>query len=145
MKLTDTTVTRMIPASVEKVFDVWIDPKSPGGPWFGAERTILNPVVDGLFYFAVKHEGRTWPHYGRFLRIDRPRAVDHTWGSEATKGVESVVAVTFEPRGDQSEVILHHSGVPDDEMGLQHKDGWTWVLSMLEERFVSRPPVAAST
>jgi hypothetical protein len=33
----------------QNVFDVWIDPKSPGGPWFGAERVILNPVVDGLF------------------------------------------------------------------------------------------------
>ena len=60
MKLTDVTVTRAIPAPVEKVFDVWMDPNSPGGPWFGAERTILNAAVDGLFYFAVKHEGRTW-------------------------------------------------------------------------------------
>jgi uncharacterized protein YndB with AHSA1/START domain len=137
MKLTDLTVARAIPASAEKVFDVWMDPKSPGGPWFGAERIILNPAVDALFYFAVKHEGRTWPHYGRFLRIDRPSAVEYTWVSEATQGVESVVTVTFEQRGDQTEVTLRHSGVPDDEMGRQHKDGWTWVLSMLAERFVS--------
>jgi len=40
-------------------FDLWIDPKRPGGPWFGAERTILNPVVDGLFYIARNHEGRS--------------------------------------------------------------------------------------
>src|ERR1700694_5268790 len=112
MKVTDITVAREIPASAEKVFDVWIDPNSPGGPWFGAERIILNPVVDGLFYFAVKHEGRTWPHYGRFLRIDRPRRVKYTWVSEATKGVESVVAVTFDPHGDQTEVTLRHTGVP---------------------------------
>ena len=32
----DITVTRTIPAPAEKIFDVWIDPKSPGGPWFGA-------------------------------------------------------------------------------------------------------------
>lgn len=145
MKLTDIAVARAIPASVEEVFDVWIDPKSPGGPWFGAERIILNPVVDGLFYFAVKHEGRTWPHYGRFLRIDRPRQVEYTWVSEATKGVESVVAVTFESRGDQTEITLRHSGLPDDEMGRQHEEGWTWVLSKLAERFVSRPSAAAST
>jgi uncharacterized protein YndB with AHSA1/START domain len=144
MKLTDITVARAIPASPEKVFDVWIDPKSPGGPWFGAQRIILNPVVDGLFYFAVNHEGRTWPHYGRFLQIDRPRCVEYTWMSEATKGVESVVAVTFEPRGDQTEVTLRHSGVPDDEMGRQHSEGWTSFLSMLAERFVSGPPAAAS-
>lgn len=142
MKLTDITVTRAIPASAENVFDVWMDPKSPGGPWYGSDRTILNPVVDGLFYFAVKHEGRTWPHYGRFLQIERPRRVEYTWVSEATKGVESVVAVTFEPLGEQTEVTLRHSGIPDDEIGRQHQEGWTWVLSMLAERFVKSPASA---
>jgi uncharacterized protein YndB with AHSA1/START domain len=44
MKLTDITVTRTIPASSDKVFDLWMNPKSPGGPWFGAERVILNPL-----------------------------------------------------------------------------------------------------
>ena len=145
MKPIDIAVTRAIPAPVENVFDVWIDPKSPGGPWFGAERLILNPVVDGLFYFAVKHEGRTWPHYGRFVRIERPHQVEYTWVSEATKGLESIVAVTFEQRGDQTDVTLRHSGVPDDEMGRQHKEGWNWILSMLAERFVASPPVPAST
>jgi uncharacterized protein YndB with AHSA1/START domain len=138
MKLTDITVTRAIPAPAENVFDVWIDPKSPGGPWFGSERTILNPVVDGLFYFAVSHEGRTWPHYGRFLRIERPHRVEYTWVSEATKGVESIVAVSFEARGEQTEVTLRHTGVPDDDMGRQHQEGWTWVLSMLAERFAKK-------
>jgi uncharacterized protein YndB with AHSA1/START domain len=135
MKLTDITVTRAIPAPPEQVFDVWMDAKSPGGPWFGSDRTIMNPVVDGLFYLAVSHEGRTWPHYGRFLAIDRPRRVEYTWVSEATKGVESIVAVSFESRGEQTEVTLRHTGVPDDDMGRQHKEGWTWILSMLAERF----------
>ena len=75
MEMTHIIVTLTIPASPEQIFDVWMDPKSPGGPWFGAERVIVNPVVDGLFYFGVKHEGRTWPHYGRFIQIDRPRVV----------------------------------------------------------------------
>jgi uncharacterized protein YndB with AHSA1/START domain len=138
MKLTDITVTRTIPASSEEVFDVWIDPKSPGGPWFGAKRVILNAAVDGLFYFAVEHAGRTWAHYGRFLRVERPRCVEYTWMSEATKGLESIVTVMFESSGSQTEVTLRHSGVPDDEMGRQHQEGWTWVLSMLGERFASR-------
>jgi uncharacterized protein YndB with AHSA1/START domain len=138
MKLTEITVSRTISASAEKVFDVWIDPKIPGGPWFGADRVILNPVVDGLFYLAVKHEGRTWPHFGRFLQIDRPRVVEYTWMSEGTKGAESIVTVTLEPRGEQTEVTLLHSGVPDDEMGRKHKDGWAWVLSALAESLASR-------
>ena len=144
MSLADITVSRTIPASPEKVFDVWIDPQSPGGPWFGAERVILNPFVDGLFYHAVKHEGRTWPHYGRFLRIDRPRLVEFTWVSEGTKGVESVVTVTLESRGNQTEVTLRHSGVPDDDMGRQHKDGWSWVLSALADALALRRSASSS-
>jgi len=144
MKFMDITVTRTIPAPAAKVYDVWIDPKSPGGPWFGAERAILNAVVDGLFYLAVKHEGRIWPHYGRFTQMQRPRLIEHTWMSEATKGVDSVVTITLEPRGEQTEDTLRHSGVPDDELGYQHQEGWTWMLSELAEAFAARRSASSS-
>jgi hypothetical protein len=49
-----------------------------------------------------------------------------------------MVRVTFEPRDQQTEVTLRHSGVPDDEMGRQHAEGWGWVLSMLAERFAKK-------
>lgn len=145
MKLIDISVTRAVPAPAEKVFDVWMDPSSPGGPWFGADRVIVNVAVDGLFYMAAKHEGRTWPHYGRFVAIERPRKVEYTWVSEATQGIESIVTVTFEPRGEQTEVTLRHSGVPDDEMGRRHEEGWTWVLSMVAERFAKSQAAPATT
>ncbi|MGD1212071.1 MAG: SRPBCC domain-containing protein [Candidatus Acidiferrales bacterium] len=144
MNFTEMTIARTIPASAEKIFDLWMNPKSPGGPWFGAERVIINPVVDGLFYIAVKHEGRAWPHYGRFIQVDRPRRIEYTWMSEATKGAESVVSLTMEPRGEDTEVTLRHSGVPDDEMGRQHKDGWTWILSTLAEGLAARRSASSS-
>ena len=143
MNLTEISVSRTIPASPENVFDVWMDPESPGGPWFGAERTILNPFVDGLFYQAVQHEGRSWHHYGRFTEIDRPHSLEHTWVSEATKGLESIVSVTFRPSGAATEVTLRQTGIPDDELGRRHKDGWGSVLSKLADRFVS-PQSSAS-
>ncbi|HXA22962.1 MAG TPA: SRPBCC domain-containing protein [Acetobacteraceae bacterium] len=145
MQLTDITVARTIPAATERVFDLWMNPKSPGGPWFGAERVILNPAVDGLFYIAVKHEGRIWPHYGRFLKIDRPRLVEYTWMSEGTKGIESIVTVAMVPRGNETEVTLRHSGVPDDDMGRQHREGWTWILSKLAEGFAVQRPASSSS
>jgi uncharacterized protein YndB with AHSA1/START domain len=138
MQLTDIIVARTIPTSAERVFDLWMNPKSHGGPWFGAERVILDPVVDGLFYIAVKHEGRIWPHYGRFLKIKRPRLVEHTWMSESTKGIESIVTVAMEPRDDETEVTIRHTGLPDDDMGRQHKEGWTWILSKLAEGFAAQ-------
>ena len=93
MKTFDLTVSRTIPGSADEVFDVWLDPNSPGGLWFGVERAIVNPVVDGLFYHSVRHENRSWPHYGRFIRLERGRTIEHTWVSEATRGLESVVTI----------------------------------------------------
>ncbi len=139
MNLTEITVSRTIAAPAERVFDVWMDKNSPGGPWFGATKVIVDTSVDGLFYLAVSHEGKTWPHFGRFIQINRPQLVEFTWMSESTKGLESIVLVTFQPRDGQTEVTLRHSGVPDDEDGRKHKDGWAWVLSMLAERFASKP------
>jgi predicted TIM-barrel fold metal-dependent hydrolase len=49
--------------------------------------------------------------------------------------LESIVSMTFEARDNSTEVVLRHSGVPDDELGRQHKDGWTWILSAIAERF----------
>jgi hypothetical protein len=49
--------------------------------------------------------------------------------------VESVVAITLERQGDETELTLRRSGIPDDDMGRQHKDGWTWALTMLAESF----------
>ena len=133
MQLIDINVTRTIPAPAEKIFDVWIDPKRRGSPWFGVERVILRPVVDGLFYFAVEHEGQKWHHYGRFMRIEPPWLIQYTWMSQATKGLESIVTVTIEELENETHVTIKHSGLPDDELGGQHKEGWTWVLSALAE------------
>jgi uncharacterized protein YndB with AHSA1/START domain len=128
----------MIPATPEEVYDVWVDPKSPGGPWHGAARLIVNPVVDGLFYFAVNHEGRVWPHYGRFVKLERPKLVEYTWMSEATKGAESTVTFTLEKQGGDTKVTLRHAGVPDDALGRQHKDGWEWILGALANALSKR-------
>lgn len=145
MKTIDVTVSRTIPASSQEVFDVWLDPKSPGGLWFGVQRVILAPVVDGLFHHVVEHEGRLWPHYGRFITLDRGRTIEHTWVSEATKGLETVVHVTLEPRDGKTHVTLRHTGIPDDEMGRGHKDGWTWLLSTLAQRFEAGARATAAT
>jgi uncharacterized protein YndB with AHSA1/START domain len=138
MKRIEVNVDRVIPASPEEVFDAWLDPKTPGGPWSICERVILNPVVDGLFYHAVNHEGRTWSHYGRFLRLDRGRLIQHTWMSEATLGIESTVTVTLEPKGKDTQLTLRHSDLPDDPLGRQHKDGWTFITAALADRFALR-------
>lgn len=104
----------------------------------------MNPVVEELFYLAVQHAGRAWPHYGRFVRIDRPHSIEYIWVSEATKGAESAVTLELTPRGDETEVTLHHAGVPDDEMSRQHKIGWAFILNMLAEGLAARRSASPS-
>ena len=117
-----------------------MDTKNPWRPLVRRRAPAHRPKVDGLFFFTVEHEGRTWAHYGRFITIERPGdrkagVAQYTWMSEATRGMESLVSVTFAPLGDETEVTLVHSNVPDDDMGRRHAEGWTWMLNMLAERF----------
>jgi uncharacterized protein YndB with AHSA1/START domain len=140
------SMTQIVCAPVETLFNLWLDPTVPGGPWYGATELIFNPAVGGLFYFSIAHDGRAWPHYGRFEQIDRNAALKYTWVSEATRGVESVVSVTFTARdAATTEIVLSHAPLPDDAMGQQHQDGWALLLAKLGEKFVTQAavPVAA--
>ena len=129
--------TRTIPAPPAEVFGAWMDPKHPGNPWSDAKKVIVDARVDGLFYFASAKE-ESWPHYGRFLAIDRNRAVQYTWMSPFTRGLESVVTVTFEKQGDDTLVTLTHANLPDDEDGRLHEQGWNGCLGLFLEQFAPR-------
>jgi uncharacterized protein YndB with AHSA1/START domain len=45
-------VERIIAAPPDEVFDAWLDPKVPGNPWNIADRFLLDPKVDGFFYWT---------------------------------------------------------------------------------------------
>ncbi len=139
MPTTELAVTRTVAAPPSDVFDLWMDPARPGGPWFGAARVVLDARSDGLFYVLIEHAGQRWPHYGRFVELSRPHRIEYTWMSEATRGLESVVTVRFAAAGDGTEVHVGHRGLPDDAMGRQHGDGWAFVLSTVAAQFAPRP------
>ena len=140
VKTMELTVIRTMPATPAEVFDAWLDWKSPGSPWFGAATAIVHPVIDGLFFHLVRFEDHDWAHYGRFVTLDRPRRIQHTWVSEATRGLESVVTLNFDGQEDKTRVRLHHANLPDDPMGRRHEEGWGFVLGALAERFTRRAP-----
>jgi hypothetical protein len=48
------TCERTIPASPDEVFDAWLDPKIPGTPFHENEKLIVNPMVDGLWYWLLR-------------------------------------------------------------------------------------------
>lgn len=141
VKTMEFTVTHSISTSPEQLFDVWLDGDSPRGPWVGNGARRLDPVVGGVFYWADKNwtdletGGGDWPHYGRFLRIERPQLVEFTWVSEFTHGLDSVVTVAFRETEGGTEVTLRHSGLPDDQAGLDHKNAWIRILGNVGAHF----------
>jgi uncharacterized protein YndB with AHSA1/START domain len=135
IKTMEIKVARSVRAAPAKVFDTWLDPKSPGSPWHGPAKAIVNPAVDGLFYHSVHFEDHDWAHYGRFIALERGGRIEHTWVSEATRGLESVVTLSLEAQGEGTLVTLRHRGIPDDEMGRRHEQGWGFVLDGLVKRF----------
>jgi uncharacterized protein YndB with AHSA1/START domain len=122
---------RTIQAPPDEVYDAWLNPKIPGNPWNAADKLILNPQVDGFFYWTFKGT----PHYGRFTDTARPSRIQHTWMSPSTLGEESTVTVTFKKQGENTLMTLVHSGLPDDDKARSHEKGWNYFLNIFPEQF----------
>jgi uncharacterized protein YndB with AHSA1/START domain len=135
-KTIDVKVERTIPATPIDVFNAWLNPKIPGTPWHEADKLILDPRVDGFFYWLI----HGIPHYGRFTQLERPGQLQHTWVSPNTLGQESMVTVTFKRQGADTLMSLVHTGLPDTNEGRSHEKGWTYFV----ERFSHRLKDAAA-
>jgi uncharacterized protein YndB with AHSA1/START domain len=122
---------RTISAPPSEVFDAWLDPKVPGNPWNMAEKLLLNPQVDGFFYWLA----RGISHYGRFTEMVRGSRMQHTWVSPNTLGEETTVTVTFEKKGESTRMTLVHSGLPDHELARGHEKGWNHFLGIFPGQF----------
>jgi uncharacterized protein YndB with AHSA1/START domain len=130
-KTTNVTVTRQLKGSPDRVYRAFTDPADVKR-WFQPLRLIMDVKVDGLWNSEQEFEGKRWPHYGRFLKLERARLVEETWMSEATHGLESVVRVEISPKDGGSQVKLTHSGLPEDQ-GEAHRQGWTEILQSLDD------------
>jgi uncharacterized protein YndB with AHSA1/START domain len=122
---------RKIAAPPGDVFDAWLDPKVPGNPWNMADKLLLNPEVDGFFYWRTSGTS----HYGRFTEVERPNRIQHTWVSPNTLGDETTVTVTFRKEGDHTLMTLVHSDLPDAEKARSHEKGWNYFLDLLPKHF----------
>ena len=124
---------RIIPAPPVEVFDAWLNPEIPGTTWHESDKLILNPKVDGLWYWNYKGKSL----YGRFTEIERPGRIQYKWMSRNTLGEESTVTVTFQKKGEDTLMTLVHSDLPDHELAKGHEQGWPYFLDKLVIHFGS--------
>ena len=116
--------TRDYDASPQAVFRAWTDPVAARSWLCSGGDARMDPVVDGLYYLAMRYQGNVYPHYGRYLRVEPARALEFTWMSEGTRGKESVVTLDFAAHEGGTRLTLRHEGLPDEAMQRDHADGW---------------------
>lgn len=132
MKTIEVKVERTIPAPASEVYDAWLDRKVPGTPWSEGDKLLLNPEVDGFFYWLIHGTA----HYGRFTEVKPGSRLQHTWVSPYTLGEESTVTVTFKQKGDETLMTLVHAGLPNSTKGKSHERGWNYFLDQFPKHFV---------
>ena len=136
MSTLDLTVTRVIPAAPEAVFDAWLDPAALAqfirpAPEMTAPTVETDPREGGSFLIVMKAGGQELPHRGEYRTIDRPRRLVFSWLSAYTSE-DSTVTLTFEPEGEgQTKLTLHHVGFPHQESRDNHEGGWGRIIDCL--------------
>jgi uncharacterized protein YndB with AHSA1/START domain len=125
-------LSRVIAGAPAAVFDAWMDPKRPCNPWSSGKTVGLVPRAGSVF--CVVKDGAGYV-FGRVLQADRGRRLRHTWMSAYTRGLESTVTVTFQRRAGGTLMTLRHGGLPNDDHGRLHREGWRQFLGRMEGRF----------
>ncbi len=134
-------IRRMIGASCETLFDAFATAENLSR-WFRPTTEIKVEVLEYSFQpngvFRLRYhmpDGRRPVVGGGFDRIEKPVEISFSWVWEAPDPLEDVpmhVTFAFEPRGDRTEVIITHHGIPTDMACTIHADGWEGTLTILE-------------
>ena len=133
------TVSRVINAPIEQVFNAWLDPimmtkfMTPG-EGMTVEDAKADPVEGGSFsLLMVAKEGKL-PHGGEYKTITPYSKIVFSWLSPFSVD-GSVVTLNFTPENGGTMVELNHVKFADEEQRANHQGGWTVILESLASAF----------
>jgi uncharacterized protein YndB with AHSA1/START domain len=135
------SVTRQIAATPGEVFEAWTNPNHSASPWSernGIRMVILDRSIDGLFYINMGPPMPLPTHFGRFLRLDKPNLIEHTWASEGTEGAETRVRISLRASAKGTRFTLRHTGLREAKSARAHEEGWGMIIGWLAEGFATR-------
>ena len=126
-------IERLLPASIDEVFDAWTDPALMAN-WLspiGHAEIEADLRVGGQFCVTMIGDDLRIEHTGVYLVIDPPRRLSFTWLSPYTGGHASRVDVTLTAHGATTLLVLSHQRLPD-ETTASHEGGWAAILDRLD-------------
>mgnify|MGYP003576750431 CR=1 FL=1 len=142
-------VERLLPAPVERVWAYLVDPEKrrtwlaggsmaekPGGVFeLRFQHTELSGEEAPERYAAYR---KTHTQKSRVVRIEPPKLLTISWGSESDTASE----VTFElsPKGEGTQLVLTHRRLPDRKETVSVASGWHAHLDVLDDVLHGRKP-----
>ena len=124
-------IERTFDAPRDLVFQAWADPEQMK-QWWGPEGfTIpffeMETKPGGAYRSCMKDPGgdEHWVQ-GEFLEITEPEKIVMTWAWEedGVPGLVTTVTVDFIENGNQTDLVLVHSGFESEESRDGHNMGW---------------------
>jgi uncharacterized protein YndB with AHSA1/START domain len=136
------TVSRVIAASAEMLFQAWTDPRKLAHWWrqAGDGWAFAGAAVDlrvgGAYRLAMTDPaGKRHVAFGQYVEIDRPVRLVFTWAWDdpTVRLGSTTVTVEFRDRGSRgTEVVVTHDGFGGSTHVGRHQQGWTELLQLLE-------------
>ena len=131
------TITRVLPAPPDIVYDEWLDPVGML-EWMcprpaRAVKISLEPSVGGPLRIDIEDSGFSLYVTGMFVELDRPRRLRFTWSCSAwaDPSVQSLVTVTLEDHGaGETMMTIEHEQLPPEEAD-SHRSGWQAIANQL--------------
>jgi uncharacterized protein YndB with AHSA1/START domain len=137
------TLSRVIAASPEKLFDAWTKPDIIL-KWWGPEgATVTDHSLDvrigGAWKTAFLNAGNRFVCSGIYKLIERPRRLALTWAwqqPDGERGHETVVEVSFEKIERGTRMTIVQKTFADAGQTALHNQGWTSSLNKFVRLFV---------
>lgn len=132
------TVTRLIPAPPERVFNAWLDPTMLARfmvPCAGGHASAeTDPRVGGRYTIVMNDGEKDIPHHGTYREITPHRHLAFTWNSPHA-APDSTVEIDFAPEAGGTRLTLTHVKFRSPESRDGHNKGWTAILANLDGLF----------
>lgn len=136
-------VRRTIRAPRQRVFDAWTQADQIRAFHAPGPMTVSLIEVDlrvgGAYRLhMLKPDGVESQASGVYTEVDPPRRVAYTWNwANHPEMQNTIVSLDFIERGDSTEVVLRHTGLPSEEEARKHNEGWSAIADKLCEHFGS--------
>ena len=109
-------ITVLLQAAPEEIYNAWLSSEGHSAMTGGSSAVSAD----------VGAEFRAWDGYirGRNLELEYGRRIVQSWRTTefSSDEADSRIEISLEPAGDQTKLILRHTGLPPH--GMKYKQGW---------------------